>query len=180
MGRVVSNRQGWQHQIFPETFEPNTNQWFFQLVDEIKCSVEKVYSELKPRTQHEMSLQIWANINWKNDYNNTHHHMGGFSENPVDNYGTVIPFLSGVYYLKKPENSGDLIFNTQAKYLKRYFYHDFDSRVSAKEGEMLLFYPHVEHSVEANHSDEERISFAFNVILFDKRFVEDMSDGINA
>lgn len=61
--------------------------------------------------------------------------------------------LSGVYYVSAPANSGDILF------------HDppFETRVQPHPGLLLLFAPALEHSVEVNRSDAQRLSIAFNI-----------------
>lgn len=89
-----------------------------------------------------------------------------------DHYGAV---ASGVVYLEVPENSGDLrfydpihqrrltnvffksIISTQNEYNYQYINY------TPKEGEMIIFPPWLEHSVEFNRSNQERISVSFNI-----------------
>jgi hypothetical protein len=61
--------------------------------------------------------------------------------------------LSAVYYIRVPENSGDLIL------------HEADKQViiQPQEGKLVMFAPAVPHEVTANHSGEMRLSVAFNV-----------------
>jgi hypothetical protein len=61
--------------------------------------------------------------------------------------------LSAVYYIRVPENSGDLIL------------HDDERQVviQPREGKLLMFAPSLLHEVTVNHSREMRLSVAFNV-----------------
>lgn len=61
--------------------------------------------------------------------------------------------LSAVYYIRVPENSGDLIL------------HDADKsiRVRPQEGKLVLFAPAVVHEVTTNLSSEMRLSVAMNI-----------------
>ena len=61
--------------------------------------------------------------------------------------------LSAVYYIRVPENSGDLIL------------HDDDRRVciQPQEGKLVMFAPHVLHEVTVNHSSELRLSVGMNI-----------------
>jgi len=61
--------------------------------------------------------------------------------------------LSGVYYVSAPADSGDILF------------HDapFETRLQPQPGLMLLFSPALEHSVEINLSNRQRLSIAFNI-----------------
>jgi hypothetical protein len=60
---------------------------------------------------------------------------------------------SGVYYVATPPSAGDILF------------HDppFETRVQPQAGMLLLFSPELEHSVDVNRSDAQRLSLAFNV-----------------
>lgn len=85
----------------------------------------------------------WYNINYKNCYNNMHSH--GRSEHKM------IRCL--IYYVKVPEESGDLIFLIDGKQV---FY-------TPKEGDFIEFDKNLMHGVEPNFSDKTRISIAINV-----------------
>jgi len=108
-----------------------------------------------------ISIESWVNINGKGSYNERHHH------DPIA--GT---FMSGVFYVKVPQNSGKIIFydprpsimlktKDMMYYNNGYTYHYYDP----SENLMLLFPPWLEHSVEKNESEENRISIAFNILL---------------
>lgn len=78
---------------------------------------------------------IWLNINYPGSYNSPHIHQGD---------------RSGVYYVKVPEGSGDLVFTKTME------------TIIPKPGMLITFDAKEEHAVEPNLSDEPRISFAFN------------------
>ena len=61
--------------------------------------------------------------------------------------------LAAVYYIRVPENSGDLVL------------HDDGSKVvvQPQAGKLVMFAPNVLHEVTVNLSDEMRLSVAFNV-----------------
>jgi len=60
--------------------------------------------------------------------------------------------LSGVYYIKAPRYSGDIVL----------FDGLLEVRVTPKAGMFLFFAPGLRHRVEPNHSRELRLSLAFN------------------
>jgi len=62
--------------------------------------------------------------------------------------------LSGVYYVKVPPHSGDLV-----------FYADDTITLTPQEGLLVLFSPALEHEVKKNDSDEVRLSIGFNASL---------------
>ena len=80
---------------------------------------------------------LWGMIYKKDDYAIVHDHW---------------PALwSGVYYLRAPEGSGDLVF-PQLK-----------QRIQPKDNLFVLFRGDVRHGVEENETDNERICVSFNV-----------------
>ena len=83
----------------------------------------------------------WLNVNYPQCYNNPHLH--GEPGNPKKEF-------SGVYYVKVPEESGDLVFPMT------------ESFISPAPGDLVTFSADVLHGVEPNFSDDIRISLAFN------------------
>lgn len=82
--------------------------------------------------------------------------------------------LSGVYYVDKPENSGDLVFVDVNQF------HDYEPRslpgevdpittpqivVKAQEGTMIVFPSWLPHKVPTNKSDRYRVSISFNAVV---------------
>ncbi len=61
--------------------------------------------------------------------------------------------LSAVYYIRVPENSGDLIL----------YEDDLPVRVQPVEGKLVMFAPALLHEVTMNHSPELRLSVAMNI-----------------
>lgn len=102
----------------------------------------------------------WVNINNKGDYNKRHSHADG------------INLLSGVYYVKVPENSGDIIFHdprpSAIHYMAGMRYYGQGKmqscKIPVKENRLLYFPSWLEHEVEPNNTDEDRISISFNLI----------------
>lgn len=94
--------------------------------------------DLKPET---LKAGFWFNAMEAGQCTKPHHH----DENDE--------LLSAVYYIRVPENSGDLIL------------HDDDSRtiVQPREGKLVMFAPSVLHEVTRNNSQEMRLSVAFNI-----------------
>lgn len=94
---------------------------------------------------------------------------GKFASNSVHNHPNSI--LSGVYYLKTPENCGGIFFSDPrpASQMLLPPVVEFNlwtfPKVSYKpyEGMMLLFPSWLLHGVEMNMSDEVRICLSFNI-----------------
>lgn len=104
---------------------------------------------------------IWVNINQKNDYNLPHVHA--YSD------------ISGVFYLKVPKNSGDIVFINSQEFqhhlLIDSFTEEFKKQISLyseysitpEEGECVIFPSSLYHRVNPNKTNEDRISIAFNI-----------------
>ena len=97
----------------------------------------------------------WININPPKTYIDSHTH---------DN-----ALFSGVYYIKTPENCGNIVFKRMDN--ARYFmpilsgpnsFLSTRSEVKGKEGLLLIFPAWLHHQVLLNNSKEDRISMSFN------------------
>ena len=129
-----------------------------ELEDFTKClkdAVAFVFQKLKvPEKQYIFMIDTcWYNICPKGGFNDLHVHPGAF--------------LSGVYYLKKPEKSGNINFHDPRKgsVASREPEHLFRGSLegmNAKAGDILIFPGWLEHSVEPNLDEEDRISISFN------------------
>ena len=143
---IKSNRGGWQSEIVKhndENYKP--------LVDEI---VEFVRHLNLPIKKFEIK-QLWANVNRKNDYNIVHQH---------GNYD-----LSGTYYVKVPKNSGRLMFRDPrpGAISNSFMSKNFDKGelhgVNILEGMLVMWPAYLDHLVEPNKTDDERISISFDI-----------------
>lgn len=112
--------------------------------------------ENKPLEKY--TLHTWVNINKKGNYNKRHNHLN-----------TNI-FLSGVYYVSVPENSGNIRFYDprgswmQSMVDHNYFFDGHEYNYLTPAPGMLLYFPSwLEHDVEENLSNEDRVSIAFNI-----------------
>ncbi len=100
---------------------------------------------------------IWCNINSYKDYNELHCHPNAK--------------ISGVYYVKTPEDCGDIEFHNPAYHTlaqaqlsrKNNHYTSLFWWLPAVEGVLYLFPSWLMHLVRPNmNKDEDRISFSFN------------------
>ena len=106
------------------------------------------------------SVFMWVNRNPKGASNTRHTHI---------TYSRPL-LLSGVYYIKVPENSGRIRFYDPRLISLMNppdyeYYHDSQlyNFIEPQE-DMILFFPSwLEHDVEVNQSNEERISIGFNI-----------------
>lgn len=78
--------------------------------------------------------------------------MGPGAETTLHSHDDDDEVLSGVYYARVPENSGRLIIHQDNQVFK----HD------SQAGQWVFFSPRTPHAVEANQSEELRLSIAFN------------------
>ena len=104
---------------------------------------------------------IWININKKNNFNRLHNHPD------CD--------LSGVLWINIPKGSGNFEFvsphsftaysvvNSYSEKFKSDSYNYPGYKMYPKEGSMLVFPSYLNHMVEPNESDEDRISVSFNL-----------------
>jgi len=133
---------------------------FKPLVDELfKMQMEIYKEELLSRKP--IIGNMWANINPPGGYNRPHIHPNSH--------------FSGVYYIKAPQNSGEIVFNDprsaahmimpeRVKDVKPPSHLWREVRVIPLEGRMLMFPSWLWHCVEPNESNDIRISVSFNFI----------------
>ena len=122
----------------------------------------KIYENI-PRIEGKelpnVKIWEWVNINRRGDSNMRHNHFGRGI------------FMSGIYYVKTPENSGNIRFYDPRGSMHMaledydYYYGVADYQYVIPEPGLCLFFPNwLDHAVEENKSDEDRISIAFNVV----------------
>ena len=153
-GRKLSNEGGWQSE------QINILQSKSETLKEIITSL----STFKPINEKvDMIVEGWKNINKPGSFNVKHVHPRAH--------------FSGVLWIKTPKNCGNILFESPQlfdKYQELDCYIDeFRLKTNAymtysftpKEGKMLIFPSSLSHLVEKNESDEDRISYSFNIIL---------------
>ena len=153
-GLKKTNRNGWHspttmHKV--PIFQPLVNELFIMIQDVWK----EEWLDREP-----MLGNMWANINPPGGYNAPHIHPNSL--------------YSGVYYIKAPKDSGDLVFNDPRpgeqlnmpaikkgpppKHLWR------EVHLAPVEGRIIIFPFYLWHNVEPNLSNDIRISVSFNFI----------------
>ena len=154
-GRVVSNRGGYHSNdlsLDDVTLQP--------LIEEIKTHSSKFAKTFISKNKQILN-NIWFNINLYKDSNISHNHAGDD--------------ISGVYYIKTPNECGNIIFEHPAQDLFDYYFlnvenpeevNTYNARTwwMPSEVNMLYLFPAwLNHSVELNkNKTEERISISFN------------------
>ena len=157
-GRVISNVGGYQSNFL--NFQDKLLQPLSKEIE--KHSTKYLKDVLKGHWSQSLS-DMWININNYKDTNLVHNHPG--SE------------ISGVYYVKVPQNSGCIVFRHPASSeLNHYYYNtmnlgerEWDSYTASHwempvtERVLYLFPSWLNHYVSPSHNKtEERISLAFN------------------
>ena len=147
-GRRISNNGGWQSDCFTQIKKP-----FETLFDNINKSILIVEKKLN-LTNKLILDNYWCNINYLGSFNKPHRHNKSI--------------VSGVYYVKVPKNSGEIVF-TQPYFLasseKVSQFNQYNSKiwtVAPEENKCILFPSYLEHYVESNLNKKERISISFN------------------
>jgi uncharacterized protein (TIGR02466 family) len=102
---------------------------------------------------------MWAVINKKNASNTMHIHSNNY--------------ISAAYYVKAPKNCGDIVFY-DPRFAATYRYPKISKKnklnsnivsFQPKEGMLVLFPSYLQHSVNLNKSNKERIVISFNINL---------------
>ena len=154
-GRQASNMGGYQSLDLDYTINPIKS-----LVDDIVKVVYDYGKELKIKTPIRLG-NIWFNVNKTKESNTEHMHTG---------------IISGVYYLNTNKDSGSIRFyhgyHDQICYTwKTAEWKEKNNRNSEHwdivpdNDDLILFPSFLHHSVLANKSDEDRISFSFNFVI---------------
>ena len=150
----LTNRGGWQS---PSDFYQQ------ETFSEFKSYIlNNAFQSLTHYNRRFELSNMWININKKGNYNTAHNHPGCI--------------MSGVFWVKAPENCGNLRFLSPHSFAECFLlqsFQDDDVRKKVnysesmdfmpKDGVMILFPSHLQHLVESNESDEDRISIAFNL-----------------
>lgn len=140
-----SNYGGWQSNI--RLFENN-------IFDSLK---EKIVSHIHAIFQKDNIefKQMWGCINRHKDFNTVHSHGNEYH-------------LSGVYYLKVPENSGAIAFRDPRPAAISSSTHSLfgfgDTELFTPVANMLILFPsYLEHFVLPNESKDYRMSISFDI-----------------
>tara|TARA_Y100000590_G_scaffold195984_1_gene222548 strand:+ start:349 stop:954 length:606 start_codon:yes stop_codon:yes gene_type:complete len=155
-GNNRSNRGGWHSPNFDLVNPGPPINFINSFKDFLKHIIEdEIGWEYIPNKQRVVAM--WAIINKKNSYNVKHNHQNCY--------------LSSAYYIKKPENSGDITFY-DPKESKTYRFPEVEKHtnysaesvtIKPEEGDLLIFPSYLYHDVGVNLSDEERVVVSFNI-----------------
>ena len=149
---VKSNRGGWQSQ---DTYYKHDN-ILLQIISGGLSYMGSCY-----RFPEIIIKGIWININNKDNYNCLHNHP------ECDLAGVLwinIPKGSGNFEFASPHNfTAASVLNSYDENFKLDSYNYPAYKMYPKEGSMLVFPAYLDHKVEPNKSDEDRISISFNI-----------------
>ena len=155
-GISKSNIKGWHSKDFNMQEDRPKN-----FIKFILPGIEQVMTDMNWEKQQQ-SINInsmWAIINTKGAANYQHQHSNST--------------ISGAYYVRAPENSGDIIFYdprpapvyTYPKAVSPNLLNAQVNGISPKEGALVLFPSYLDHSVNENLSNKERIVISFNISI---------------
>lgn len=111
-----------------------------QISDVLNFVIE-VAAEILKRPSTELKAGLWFNVMNPGDKTTLHRHDDDDE------------LLSAVYYIKVPDNSGNLILGKEPVFTK----------LTPQEGLLALFSPAMPHEVTENLSSESRISLGINI-----------------
>jgi len=149
-GRIVSNYGGWQSNDIPAGECPAIDALIAYLNTEMyECTTQVGLPALE-------LYNLWVNINPPGSYNHLHNHVGSV--------------LSGSYYVDAKPEQGNIQFerNDNGEYhiptnvAKETYYTSTRATYAAKSGALYIFPGWLKHSVQANYTEQDRISIAFN------------------
>ena len=110
-------------------------------IDQVLDQVKTVAATILQTDKKQLKAGLWFNEMGPGHVTLPHRH---------DDYNEL---LSAVYYVKVPENSGQLVLTDR----------QFKTEVTPKEGMFVFFPPDMIHEVTKNESDEVRLSLGINI-----------------
>tara|TARA_A100000164_G_C21682307_1_gene664932 strand:+ start:199 stop:795 length:597 start_codon:yes stop_codon:yes gene_type:complete len=155
-GLIKSNIKGWHSKDFNlkdgevvdfiNHISPNINKAILDMDWDINNQTVKISN-------------MWAIVNIGGASNSRHHH-GNCS-------------ISAAYYVKAPKNCGEIVFYdprpapvySHPRANKPNTYNAMVNSINPVEGGLVLFPSYLDHSVNQNLSNEERIVISFNINL---------------
>ena len=156
IGNTHSNRGGWHSPNFDLVNEGPPINFINKFKDFLKHIISSDMGwEYIPNKQRIVAM--WAIINKKNSFNVMHNHQNCY--------------LSASYYVRKPEDSGDITF-FDPKEAKTYRFPKIEKyteysteivTIEPREGDLLIFPSYLYHAVGENLSDDNRVVVSFNI-----------------
>ena len=153
-----TNKGGWQSKVY----KVNGDNFLESLLLNTFNSIPAFNNNIK------LDSCYWVNINPTGSFNTKHNHPNSD--------------LAGVLWIKIPKNSGDIVFVSPKdfeSFIEIFSYKDEFKKLtnnyhiynfSPKEGSILIFPSHLQHRVDENKSNEDRISISFNIKIKHNHF----------
>lgn len=114
-----------------------------------KCLTDYIRATMDMSKLESMDFShMWANICPKHSYHMVHDHPGSD--------------LSGTYYLQMPDPAPEIFFKNPHKYMRIHNIGPPQFAVAPRPGDCVIFDSGVQHGVDQNTSDVDRISISFN------------------
>jgi len=159
-GAKKSNVNGWHSEEF-DLKDENLKNFISEISKNIGNAINDMGWDLE--TQVVKITSMWSIINNKDAFNEKHHHGNSA--------------LSAAYYVKAKQNAGNIVFFDPRQ--ANVFHHPTSKEVNSvnaqvqsvtpKAGTLVLFPSYLEHKVNPNLSEDERIVISFNVALIRKK-----------
>tara|TARA_B100001057_G_C22693045_1_gene888553 strand:+ start:76 stop:672 length:597 start_codon:yes stop_codon:yes gene_type:complete len=156
VGISKSNIKGWHSKDFDLSDKETQN-----FVSFILPAIEQVMTDMNwEREKQSIKISnMWAIINTGGSANLRHQHGNST--------------ISGAYYVRAPMNSGDIVFYdprpapifSHPNVVSPNLLNAQVNGISPKEGALVLFPSFLDHSVNENKSNEERMVVSFNIII---------------
>ncbi len=154
VGVTKSNVKGWHSNEFDLKDKEPKN-----FITFILPAIEQVMTDMNWEKQKQIAKinNMWAIINIGGSANLRHQHGNST--------------ISGAYYVKAPVKSGDIVFYdprpapvySHPNVVNPNLLNAQVNSISPKEGALVLFPSYVDHSVNENLSNQERIVISFNM-----------------
>ena len=155
-GIKKSNNKGWHSKDFNmQETEPKN------FIKNISPSIEKVIVDMNWEKEKQLVKisNMWAIINTGGSTNSRHQHGNST--------------ISGAYYVRAPRNCGNIVFYDPRpapvfcypEAVSSNLLNAHINSVTPKEGALILFPSYLDHSVNENLSNDERIVISFNIII---------------
>lgn len=158
-GTKKSNVHGWHSDSF-DLKDKNLKNFIYEISKNIEIAIKDMGWDLELQVVKITSM--WSIINNKEAFNERHHHGNSA--------------LSAAYYVKAEQNAGNIVFFDPRQ--ANVFSHPVAKEpnkinaqvqsITPRAGTLVLFPSYLEHKVEQNLSDDERIVISFNVSLIRK------------
>ncbi len=156
IGINKSNIKGWHSKDFDLQDTVTKN-----FIEFISPAIEGVITDMNwEKEKQKININnMWAIINTGGSKNIRHQHGNST--------------ISGAYYVRAPENSGDIVFYdprpapvySYPKAVNPNILNAQVNGISPKEGALVLFPSYLDHSVNENLSNDERIVVSFNITI---------------